>query len=78
MANRHMKRCSKLPNIKGIVNQNYNEVSPHTSQNGQLQKSLQIINVGEDEQKREPSYTVSENVNGTATMENSIEGHLKN
>ena len=64
--------------MKEIVNQNYNEVSPHISQNGHLQKSLQIINVGEDEQKREPSYTVGGNVNGTATVENSIEGHLKN
>ena len=64
--------------MKEIVNQNYNEVSPHISQNGHLQKSLQIINVGEDEHKREPSYTVGGNVNGTATVENSIEGHLKN
>ena len=64
--------------MKEIVNQNYNEVSPHISQNGHLQKSLQIINVGEDEQKREPSYTVGGTVNGTATVENSIEGHLKN
>ena len=41
-------------------------------------KSLQIINAGEDEQKRKPSYTAGGDVNGTATIENSIEGPLKN
>ena len=44
------------------VNQNYSEVSPHTSQNGHHQKKLQTINAGKDVEKREPSHTVGENV----------------
>ena len=34
MANKHMKRCSKLL----VIRQNYNEISPHTGQNGHHQK----------------------------------------
>ena len=30
------------------ANQNYNEVLPHTGQNGHQQKNLQTINAGED------------------------------
>ena len=33
MANMHMKRCSSLLIIRN-ANQNHNEVSPHTGQNG--------------------------------------------
>ena len=42
------------------ANKNYNEVSPHTSQNGH---HLQITNAGEGVTEREPSYTVGRNVN---------------
>ena len=45
------------------VNQNHNEISPPTGQNGQDQKSLQTINAGEGVEKREPSYTVRGNAN---------------
>ena len=41
------------------ANQNYSEVSPHSSQNGHHH---QIINAGESVEKREPSYTVGGNV----------------
>ena len=45
------------------ANQNYNEVSPHTGQNGYYQKNLETINAGKGVVKREPSCTVGGNVN---------------
>ena len=63
MANRHMKRCSKLPNMKEIVNQNYNEVSPHISQNGHHQNIYKQINAGEDVEKIKPFCIVGGNIN---------------
>ena len=47
-----------MTNYQGNASQNYNEVSPHTSQKGYHQKDLQTISVGEGVEKREPSYTV--------------------
>ena len=58
------------------ANQNYNEVSPHTSQNGYHQKIYKTINAGEDVEKREPSCTVGGNVD-RVTMENSVEISIK-
>ena len=52
-----------ITNQKRNANQNYNEVSPHTGQNGHQQKNLQIINAGEGVEKREHSCTFGENVN---------------
>ena len=40
-------------------------------------KSLQITTVGEDVEKRDPLYTVGENVIGAAAMVNSMEVPLK-
>ena len=49
-------------NYERNANQNYNEVSLHTGQNGHHQ-SLRTINTGEGVEKREPSHTVGGNVN---------------
>ena len=45
------------------ANQNHNEMSPHTGQNGHHQKVLQTVNVREGVEKRECSCAVDENVN---------------
>ena len=42
MANKHMKRCSTSLNQRN-ANQNYNEVSPNTGQNGHHLKNPQTI-----------------------------------
>ena len=44
------------------ANQNYNEVSPHTGQNGHNQKKPTNINAGEDVEERESSCTAGGNV----------------
>ena len=51
-----------------MANENYNEVSPHTGQNGHHKKkkkerNLQTINSGEDVGEKEPFCTVGGNVN---------------
>ena len=38
MTKRHMKRCSTLLITYRSTNQNYNKISPHTSQNSYYQK----------------------------------------
>ena len=41
-------------------------------------KSLQILNIGEDVEKREPSYTVDGNVNWCSHYKNQYGGSSKN
>ena len=62
-ANKHMKRHSTSHIIREIKsNPNYNEVSPHTGQNGHHQKS-KTINTGEGVETGESSCSVGGNVN---------------
>ena len=56
------EKMLNITNYQRNANQNYNEVSPHTSQNGHYQKYVQIINSGEGVEKREPSYSIGGNV----------------
>ena len=48
-----------IANYQRNVNQNYNEVPPHTGQNGHHQKT----NAGESVEEREPFYTLARSVN---------------
>ena len=59
--NSHEKMLN-ITNYYRNANQNYYEVSPHTSQNGHHQKSTNI-NAGEGVEERESCYTVGGNVN---------------
>ena len=52
-----------ITNHQRNANQNHNEVSPHTGQNGHHQRNLQTINAGEGVEKREPTCTLGGNVN---------------
>ena len=60
------------------ANQNYNEVSSHTCRNGYHQKIYKQLNAGEIVEKREPSYTVGENVNWYSHYGGEYGGSLKN
>ena len=56
----HEKMLS-ITNHQGNENQNYKKISPHTYQN--VCHKTEVTSVGEDVEKREPSYTVDGNVN---------------
>ena len=45
------------------ANQNYDEVSPHTGQNGLSSENLQTVSAEEGVEKREPSCIIGGNVN---------------
>ena len=59
------------------MNQNYNEISPHNSQNGYHQK-IQTINAGGTVERRESFYSVSGNVNLYSHYGEQYVGSLKN
>ena len=52
-----------ITNHQGNANQNHNEISPHTCQNGYHQKGKQIRSADEDVEKRQSLCTVNGNVN---------------
>ena len=58
----HEKMLNFASNLRN-VNQNYNDMSPHTCQNGYPQKIPQTTNAGEGVDRRESSYTADGNVN---------------
>ena len=65
-------------NYQRNANQNYNEVLPHTSQNGHHEKNLQTINARVGMKKREPSYTIGGNVNWYSHFGERYGGSFKN
>ena len=72
------EKLFNITNYQRNVNQNCNEASPHTSQNDHHQKNLQTINAGEGVDKREPSYTIGENVNWYSHYGEQYGGSSKN
>ena len=62
----------------GNENENYNEVLPHTGQNGHCQKNLEKVNAGKGVVKREPSCTFGGNVNWYNHYGEQYGGSLKN
>ena len=72
------EKMLNIDNYQRNANQNYNEVPCHTGQNGHHQKNLETITAGEGVEKREPSYTVGQNVNWYRHYGEQYEGSLKN
>ena len=60
------------------ANQNHNEASSHTGQNGHHQKVYKKINAKEGVEKREPSYTVGGNANQYSHYREQCGDSLKN
>ena len=54
MDNQHRKRCTTSLTMRN-ANKNYNEIPPHTGQNGHYKKNLQKVNAGEYIEKKEHS-----------------------
>ena len=58
---------------QGNANQNYNEISPHTGQEWLKSTVQETTGVGEDVEKKEPSFTVSGNANWCGHLQNNME-----
>ena len=58
----HAKMLS-ISNYQRNINQNYNDVLSHTSQNGHHQKVYKQKMLERGVEKKEPSYTVGGNIN---------------
>ena len=72
----HEQMCN-ITNYQRNANQISDKVSPHTSQNDHHQKNLQIVNVGEDVKRKEPSYTVGGDVNYVQPLRRTVWRFLK-
>ena len=73
MANRHMEKCTSIDH-QGNINQNHNEIPPHTSQNGknrQDRKQQMLLRMWR-KGNLPPTLLVGMQA-GTATLENSME-----
>ena len=68
IADRH-KKLLDIINYQENVNENHNEVSPHTIRMAIIKKTR----VGEDVEQREPACTVGGNVNWCSPFEKSME-----
>ena len=61
MASKHMKKMLHITRHQRYTNQNHNEIPLYTGENGLKLARQETINVGEDVENREPSYTVRKN-----------------
>ena len=59
----HLNTAILIWHYQRNANQNYDEVSPHTGQNGLSSENLQTVSAEEGVEKREPSCIIGGNVN---------------
>ena len=71
------EKMLRIANYQKSVYHNYNEVLPHTGQNGHHQKVYKKINAGECGEK-EISHTIGGNVNWCNHCGGQYGGYLKN
>ena len=80
MTNQGYEKMLSMTKHQGNVNQNHNEIAPHTCLHGhhQKKKKTQIAKVDEDSEKREPLYTVGGNANWCSQCWRTVWRFLKN
>ena len=71
------EKMLNITNHQGNANQNYNEVTPHTDQNGHHQKCMNNI-CWEGCEKRETTYIVDGNVSWYSHYGKQYEGSSEN